>query len=260
MITQEELQEILRKHKLWLNNKVDGEKAELFYIDLSNVNLSNIDLSYVDLLEANLSNAKLRGANLTGANLRFADLRGADLRGAYLSFANLIGSNLSFANLRCANLRGTKLSYANLSRADLRGADLKDADLIYANLRKLDLKDSNLSGCKGLINPIDFMNNNFEKTKDGYIAYKCFNGEFKSPDYWIIKENSIISEVCNSNRTDNCGCGINVATLKWVQDNYNNEPIWKVLIEWEWLLGVIIPYDTNGKIRCSKVKLLEIIN
>ena len=33
-ITQEQLEEILLKHKLWLENKEDGERADLSYCDL----------------------------------------------------------------------------------------------------------------------------------------------------------------------------------------------------------------------------------
>jgi hypothetical protein len=51
-ITKDELDEFLRKHKLWLIDDKDGERANLC------------------------------GANLYGANLCGADLRGADLRGA----------------------------------------------------------------------------------------------------------------------------------------------------------------------------------
>ena len=50
-LTKEELNDILKKHKLWLNDE-GGERA-----DLSNANLSDADLRY-----ANLSNANLRGA------------------------------------------------------------------------------------------------------------------------------------------------------------------------------------------------------
>ena len=56
-ITHDELQEFLRKHKLWLANEPDGERAYL-----------------------------------RGANLQRAYLRGADLRGAYLRGANLRGA------------------------------------------------------------------------------------------------------------------------------------------------------------------------
>ena len=69
VITQEELEVFLRKHKLWLENKEGGEEA--------------------DLRGADLRGADLRGADLQGANLWGADLRGADLQGANLDYSCL---------------------------------------------------------------------------------------------------------------------------------------------------------------------------
>lgn len=106
--------EILKLHKMWLNDEDGGQRADLSGADLSGANLS----------DANLSDANLRGANLRNANLRGAKLSGADLRGA-----DLRGANLSSANLRYANLR-----YANLSHADLSDADLSDAYLSGATI------------------------------------------------------------------------------------------------------------------------------
>ena len=103
-ITKEELERFLRKHKLWLDNSTEGEKANLYGADLRDANL--------------------RGADLRGANLCHADLRGADLRDA----------NLCHANLRGADLCGADLRGANLCHADLRGADLRDANLDYSCL------------------------------------------------------------------------------------------------------------------------------
>ena len=68
-ITQEQLEEVLLKHKLWLENKEGGEKA---------------DLSYVDLTGANLIGANLIGANLIGANLRVSYLTGVNLEDTIL--------------------------------------------------------------------------------------------------------------------------------------------------------------------------------
>ena len=59
-ITKEELKVFLRKHKLWLEDDHDGERAYL------------------------------RGADLRGADLSGADLSGAYLRGAYLNDAKNI--------------------------------------------------------------------------------------------------------------------------------------------------------------------------
>ena len=58
-ITQEELEQFLRKHKLWLECNPDGERA-----DLSGADLSWADLSWADLSRANLSWANLSGADL----------------------------------------------------------------------------------------------------------------------------------------------------------------------------------------------------
>ena len=104
-ITQEELEVFLRKHKLWLENKKGGERADL----------SGADLSEADLSGANLSGADLSGADLSGANLSGADLSWADLSGANLSEADLSGANLSGADLSGANLSGADLDYSCLS-------------------------------------------------------------------------------------------------------------------------------------------------
>ena len=78
----DELKEILKKHKMWINDEDGGERANLY--------------------GANLYKADLRGANLCDANLCDADLRGADLRGANLRIVNLYGANLCDADLRGA--------------------------------------------------------------------------------------------------------------------------------------------------------------
>ena len=106
-ITKNELDKILRKHKLWLMNDPEGEMA-----NLSGANLYRADLSW-----ANLSLANLYRANLYRANLYKADLSGANLSGA-----NLYRADLSWANLSLANLYRADLSGANLYRADLSGA------------------------------------------------------------------------------------------------------------------------------------------
>ena len=73
-MTQEELNEMLEKHKLWLADENGGEYADLRDADLRGANLSGADLRRADLSDANLSDA-----NLSGADLRRADLSGADL-------------------------------------------------------------------------------------------------------------------------------------------------------------------------------------
>jgi len=100
--TKAELDEILKLHKLWLEDNGKGARADLSWANLrsanlSSANLSSADLSWANLRSANLSSADLRSADLTWANLSSADLRSADLRSANLRSANLSSANLSWA-------------------------------------------------------------------------------------------------------------------------------------------------------------------
>ena len=89
--------------------------------------------------------------------------------------------------------------------------------------------------------------------------YKTFGSQYKSPESWKIKAGSVITETVNPDRCTDCGSGINVAPIDWVKKNYPDNPIWKCLIRYEWLAGVIVPFNTDGKIRCEKLELVEIV-
>jgi hypothetical protein len=243
--TQEELKEILKSHHEWLTTP-GGICANLRRANLSGTNLSDADLSGTNLSYANLSGTNLSYANLSGTNLSDADLSGT----------NLSYADLSCANLRRANLSGTNLSDANLSCADLRRANLSYANLSDADLSDANLSDANLSGAKGLLDPIKYIDENFEKTEDGIIVYKSFGEHYASNSNWKIEQGAIIEEIVNPLPTVTCGCGVNVGTQKWVKENCT-QPVWECLIKWEWLPGVVVPYQTTGKIRASKVQLIK---
>ena len=76
-ITKEQLDNVLRKHALWINNESGGERADLRGANLSGANLSGANLYQANLSGANLSGANLYRANLSGANLYRANLSGA---------------------------------------------------------------------------------------------------------------------------------------------------------------------------------------
>lgn len=116
-MTRIELEDILEKHEKWLNNEVDGKRADLCGVDLCGADLHSVDLHIANLRGANLCDVDLRGANLRGAILCDVDLRGADLRGADLRCTNLHDANLRGADLYGANLHNADLSCAYLSGA-----------------------------------------------------------------------------------------------------------------------------------------------
>ena len=171
----------------------------------------------------------------------------------------LIGNGGSRANLSRANLSGADLRYANLRDTDLRGANLSRADFSGA-----DLRDANLSGAMGLLSPKQFLET-LEKDEDGaIICYKTFGSYYNVPDYWDISPGAFITEVCDANRIDDCGCGVNVATLEWVKMRKRGA-IWKCRILTEDFVGIVVPYNTDGKFRgpgatywyCERVKRKE---
>ena len=125
---------------------------------------------------------------------------------------------------------------------------------------RANLSNADLSNANGLLSAIDYLKEHFEITSDGFIAYKTFGGEYNPPEKWVIQSGSVITENVNFDRCNECGCGINVAPLEWVRNHYGHKgDIWKVLIRFEWLAGVCVPYQTNGKIRCERVELIEIV-
>jgi uncharacterized protein YjbI with pentapeptide repeats len=101
-ITKAELEQVLKKHKLWLEDAPGGERANLTKADLTRADLSWADLSWANLSGANLSEANLSWANLSGADLSWANLWRADLTKADLSGANL---DYSCLPLWCGSLK-----------------------------------------------------------------------------------------------------------------------------------------------------------
>ncbi len=93
-ITQEELNEKLKLHEMWINNEDGGERLVLI----------DYDLRYSDLRRSNLRDSNLSGSDLSGSDLRRSDLRDSNLSGSNLRDSNLSGSDLSGSDLTGADL------------------------------------------------------------------------------------------------------------------------------------------------------------
>lgn len=183
---------------------------------------------------ADFNHVNLRGADFHNSRLTRADFTGADLTSADLSNTLLIGTDL----------RHTKLCDADFTNSELFGANLFNADL---------------TGAKGLIPQWEFLKKYFDSTAEGIIAYKTFGKSCQQSDVWRIEKGSVISENVNFDRTNHWGCGINVATLDWLR-KYDNDEIWQVLIRWEWLAGICVPYNSSGQIRCERAELIGVVS
>lgn len=209
---------------------------------------------------------------LYGADFHDSSFGNSNCRSVGFNRSDFTGVKAWHCDFINADFSGCDLTRAYFNQCDLRGANFGGASLIGTGFINCKLDDAKFdaatatrpvfNGSTGVFDPIEFMANYFERTEEGYIVYKIFDGMYKMPGDWDIKPGSVIAENANLNPFDSCGCGVNVATLGRVR-NFRIEngafdhPIWRCLIRWEWLPGVVVPFGSNGKIRCSRVQLLD---
>ena len=231
--------------------------ANLSGANLYGANLSGANLSRANLSRANLSGANLYGANLYGANLSGANLSRANLSRANLSRANLYGANLSRANLYGANLSRANLSGANLSRANLSGANLSGANLSGANLFGANLSRANLSGADGiaseLVNDLLILLDQPGKIRAYKLVTRDGVGPYNGGITYTVGETVEVQDA-NTDLTDQCGAGINVATLPWCLREWR--PDYRILIvEFTRKDIAAIPVG-DGKFRLHRCKVV----
>lgn len=158
---------------------------------------------------------------------------------SYESEDNTIKKTLEKAVLEGANLRGANLRGANLTGAYLRGA--KFTEPIYiADLYSLKLLPKNTK--------LTF----WKYIQNGKSPYQ--NSVYKVGKTYTEKE-------FNKNEFEDCGEGLNIATLGWVlRDSVGKDNVRLLEVEFKVSDIVAIPYYTDGKFRVKKMKVLRKIS
>lgn len=129
---ESKLKEILRKHRLWLKEDPEGEKADLRGEDLRRMNFSRTDLRCVDFKGADLRFANFSYADLSNTNFNCAVLSGADFSESHLRYTNFNRADLSNANLSSAHLINAYLGHAYLSGANLSNIKYNEGTAFFA--------------------------------------------------------------------------------------------------------------------------------
>jgi uncharacterized protein YjbI with pentapeptide repeats len=143
--------------------------AEIECFDYAN--MSGVDLSALDLSDVNFRGADLSGANLTSSTLLGTNFAGAQLVGATLtdtvSFeANFGGANLSGVIAERAKLENCNLYGAHVESANFEFAELRRADFTRCSAKRANFRDANLVGAalvEAFFNHADFTRANLEK-------------------------------------------------------------------------------------------------
>ena len=173
---------------------------------------------------------------------------GADLGDAYLGGAYLGG----------ANLRGANLGDAYLGGADLRGADLRGANLRGANLGGANLRGANLGGARGinkhLTTPLYMLYDQVGKIRAYKLTTDKCTGPFY-PEITYVKGETYCVDTVSVNENEQCGEGINLATLDWCIQNWKTG--YRILVaEFTAKDIACIPIGSDGKFRVRKCKIV----
>jgi uncharacterized protein YjbI with pentapeptide repeats len=183
-LSQDDLDEIVHLHGLYLIGKNGGARAQIKFKNLTGLNMAGVEMPHADFtgscfIGANLSNGDFTSSTFFAADLRRANLESAkfvraDFRGAFVA-----GANLNNADLRSADLRegvimekalegylqtrirrdksdeaavartvfaGARMIETNLSAIRAVSADFSDADLSNIVIQGADLRDANMEG------------------------------------------------------------------------------------------------------------------
>lgn len=111
VISQHELQVMMAKHFLWLNDEHGGQQADLTGYYVEQANFSNMDLSSVIM-----ERAKFVDCNFFQTNLSFAE-----------------ATHTQFCNCMMMNINGDE---ANFYKSDFRNCILQNSNCAHANFMK----------------------------------------------------------------------------------------------------------------------------
>ena len=150
-----------------------GFGKEKILVDISEINLENVDLTDANLSIMILRKVNLQNANLTNVNFKESSLTQSNLQGANLEKANFSynlgggkdADSYEGAELRGANLSNSKLSQTNFSYADLRGANLSNTDFRDSDV------NSHTQTCGVNFSGANFSNKTMLKMDFGILIY-----------------------------------------------------------------------------------------
>ncbi len=246
---------------------VDCSSEELQPSDMhkDNTKFNGASLVEADFSDCNLIGCHFNGADMDGISMKFADISCCEFPGVdarHGNFMSIRGINLNagYGDFSHANFVTADLESANFSSAKLYDTSFKSAYLENVHLGEASLLNTDFSHAEGMVSQIDFLKENFQFTEEGMIVYKSFGEVYDIPAKWgEIEQGAIIEENVNFDRTVECACGVNVATARWAYIICDRQ-VWECLIKHEWLSGVCVPYEADGKIRAEKVQLLKPVN
>lgn len=244
-----------------LFTNTEFNKVEFVECDINDTNFSQSDLKYTRFNFCNMEYSRFDSCKLLLCKFVNNKMGGC-------TFKKSKPNTVSFykVDLDNSDWGESEILFNVFENSTLKNATMTNLRFIRSGLRRVSLIGTNFSGSSGFLDSIEYIDANFGEDASGLIVYKIFDIYQHNPK-WIVKEDSVITEIVNPDRTDYYGCGIHVGSEKWLA-NYirtNTDPkhccgvkdIWQCYIRREWLSGVIVPYETDGEIRTSRLQLYK---
>lgn len=246
--------------------------------DLSKCLFSNTELDRIDFCDCDLSDSRFWIAKITNLNISSCNLDNSSFMESKIQYSRFQSTSMIMTNFEKSKMKDVVFNTVNLTDSKwnkseltsilfmhsvLKRARLKQVKFVKPLFRDVNLSETNFSGSTGLLDPISYIYENFEENDFGIIVYKVFGLHHDPNPEWVIKEDSIIIENVNPDRTCNYTCGINVGSKKWLSSsndyiNMNGQKdVWKCFIRNEWFPGIVVPYENDGQIRTARLQLYK---
>jgi len=236
---EQQLDNQFRDHYLYFSNvRMDG-------LSLSGRIFNRVIFKLSNLNFMNMANSTFIHCMFTGCKLSNVSMEKCKFEHTHFN-ESAIDADFFNSTFTDTHFNTCKLNRARFNKADTTNIVFSDCSMAGIHL-------------SGAITqtPKQFMDKLFKRDEKGWIVYKGFGCEYMTPDYWSVKEGGFIEEAVNPDRTSDCGCGINFATISWIKDHYNSSPIWKCRVNFEDACGIVVPYGSTGKARCDRLEILE---
>ena len=230
-ISQEELDNLLDNHELWLKNPSnDKNRLNLENYDLSFLEIKNRDLSKALFDKCNMFDMKIQNCDLSYTGLYNSKMNGIMFYVCNLNETKIYSIDLSEGLFTNCTLTNIKLIDTNLAKAEIRNCKLTNIKLIDTNLSGAEIRNCKLDNI--VANPFTSFYNLQCPEEGSFIGFK--------KAYINITPNNkpIFIPSRGGNKT--------------------NFPILPVIVKLQITEDSLRSSSTSRKCRCSKAKVLSI--
>lgn len=128
-ITQEEIDEKVKAHKLWLDS--DGEHGE-------NARFTDVLVANKTFVSQNLHGAVFKNVDCVNTNFERADLVFTYFKNVHFDHVNFNSTIMNYSSFIRCNIVDSKYQFADLNNADFKNTTLDNVAFTYSNLYKVD--------------------------------------------------------------------------------------------------------------------------